>query len=62
MKDLFITHVPQIKGLTVQEIIKEAKKNVEIQLYLPNLVKGRQPDRNFVGNIGKWLKRVYSKL
>ena len=33
MKDLLITHVPQIKGLTVQEIIKEAKKHVEIQLY-----------------------------
>ena len=48
MKDLFITHVPHIKGLTVQEIIKEAKKHVEIKLYLTKIAKGKQPDRNFV--------------
>ena len=41
---------------------KEIKKHVEIKLYLPKLRKGKQPDRNFVWNIGKWLKRAYSKL
>ena len=43
-------------------MIKEAKKHVEIKLYLQKLAKGKQPDRKFVWNIGKWSKRAYSKL
>ena len=46
-----------IKGLTVQGIIKEAKKLIDIELYLPNLSKEKKPDRNFLWNVGKWLNK-----
>ena len=62
MKDLFVAHVPQIEGLTVMEILKEAKKHVDIELYLPNLSKGKQPDRNFVWNVGKWFQQSMSVI
>ena len=48
-----IAHVPQIKGLTVSDILAEARRFVKIDEYMPNLGKGKQPDRNFVCNIGK---------
>ena len=51
-KDLFVIKVPQIKGLTVQDIIKEAKAHVDIDKFMPSLAKGKQPDRDFVCNVG----------
>ena len=44
--------VPQIKGLMIQDILKEAKAHVDIDKYMPNLAKGKQPDRDFVCNVG----------
>ena len=44
--------VPQIKGLTIQDILKEAKAHVDIYKYIPNLAKRKQPDRDFVCNVG----------
>ena len=51
MKDLLVAHIPRIKGLTIPEILIEAKKHVEINLYIPNLSKGKLPDRSIVWNV-----------
>ena len=48
MKDLFVAQILKIKGLTISEILIEARKHVEIDLYMPNLSKGKLPDRSFV--------------
>ena len=48
MKDLFVPHILQINGLAIPEILIEARKHVEIDLYMPNLSKGKLPDRSFV--------------
>ena len=53
MKDLFVAHIPQINGLTIPEILIEVRKHVEIDLYMPNLSKGKLPDRSFVWNVGE---------
>ena len=57
LKNLLFTHVPQIKGRTVQEIIKEAKKHFDVQHFLSSLAKGKQIDRKFEWNIGIFLER-----
>ena len=53
MKDLFVAHIPQINGMTIPEILIKARKHVEIDLYMPNLSKGKLPDRSFVWNVGE---------
>ena len=52
-RDLVVVHVPQIKGLTVKDILAEARKFVKIDDYMPNLGNGKQPDRDFTCNIGR---------
>ena len=58
-------HVPQIKPLTIEEIIKFAASHFDIDNYLPKYIKWRMPDRNWVWNLGKIYllnHAAYSKL
>ena len=43
-----VIKVPQIKGLTVHEILKEARKHIDIDTYMPKYQGGKHPDRDFV--------------
>ena len=57
-----MTTVPQIKGLTVQEILKETRNHIDIDNYIPNLAKGKQPDREFVWNVSTCQHKVMTTL
>ena len=51
-----VIKVPQIKGLTVHEILKEARKHIDIDTYMPKYQGGKHPDRDFVWNVGMHLR------
>ena len=53
-----MTTVPQIKGLTFQEILQEARNHIDIDNYIPNFAKGKQPDRDYVWNVGMYQHKV----
>ena len=55
-KGPFVVHIPQIKGLKIYKILVEARKNADIDSYMPSLAKGKQPDREFVCNVGMLIK------
>ena len=53
LKDVYMAHVPQIKGLRVTEILAEARKHVEIDNYMPDMKDDKLPNREFVINVSK---------
>ena len=53
-----MTSVPQFKGLTVQEILKEARNHIDFDNYILDLAKGKQPDREFLWNVGTYQHKV----
>ena len=58
-------HVPQIKSLTIQTIIKFAAHHFDLDNYLLKYKKWRMPDRGWIWNLSKInmsYRVVYSKL
>ena len=57
--------MPQIKQLTIEEIIKFAASHFDLDNYLPKYKKWRMPDISLAWNLGKinlLYHAVYSKL
>ena len=48
-----MTHVPQIPGLKVNQILEEARKHSEIDEYIPNLKNGKLPNKDDIVNVSK---------
>ena len=54
-KDVIIVHVPQIKGLRVNQILEMARQYTNIDDYMPDLKDDKMPNGDFVSNVGKSL-------
>ena len=48
-----MTHVPQIPGLKVNQILEEARKHLDIDDYIPDLKDGKLPNGDYIVNVGK---------
>ena len=47
-----MTHVPQISGLKVNQVLEEPRKHIDIEDYMPELQDGKLPNRDYVVNVG----------
>ena len=51
-----MTYVSQIKELWVADILAEARKYVNIDDYMPDMMDDKLPNRDFVVDVGKGVK------